>query len=194
MNRGLFLRDNTMNACDRETVTDTLSQANGIIRKKLLFFTVLMFCFGYALVPMYEKFCEVVGINNQRIPVVAENAAEADMSRIIAIELDTNVRGMQWKFKPLQTKVKTHPGELVEVMYEIKNESNHEITGKAIPSYSPRNLDQYLKKIECFCFTVQTLKPDEVKQMPVKFFVDPRLPAGIDTVTISYTFFAQEAS
>lgn len=183
-----------MNTSDHEIADGNLNQANGIILKKLLFFTVFMFGFGYALVPMYEKFCEVTGISNQRIPIVAENMSEIDMSRIIAIELDTNVRDMLWKFKPLQTKVKTHPGELVEVMYEIKNESDHEITGKAIPSYSPRNLDQYLKKIECFCFTMQTLKPNEVKQLPVKFFVDPQLPTGIDTVTISYTFFAQEAS
>ncbi len=79
-------------------------------------------------------------------------------------------------------------------MYEIKNESDHEITGQAIPSYSPRNLDLYLRKIECFCFTQQTLKPGEVRQMPVKFFINPELPAGIDTVTISYTFFAQAAT
>lgn len=183
-----------MNTYDHDTVADELNQANGTIRKKLFIFTIVMFAFGYALVPMYEKFCEVAGINDQRIPAAAENAGEVDMSRVIAVELDTNVRGMLWKFKPLQTKVKTHPGELVEVMYEIKNESDHEITGKAIPSYSPRNLDQYLKKIECFCFTMQTLKPNETKQLPVKFFVDPRLPAGIDTVTISYTFFAQGTS
>lgn len=183
-----------MNACDRDTTADHFSDVNRTIRKKLVFFTFVMFGFGYALVPMYEKFCEVAGINNQRITAAVENAANIDTSRIIAIELDTNVRGMLWKFKPLQTKIKTHPGELVEVMYEIKNESDHEITGKAVPSYNPRNLDQYLTKIECFCFTIQTLKPHEAKQLPVKFFINPRLPTGIDTVTISYTFFAQGES
>lgn len=183
-----------MNIGNNEVMTESLSQANVVILKKLLFFSVIMFAFGYALVPMYEKFCEVAGINNQRLPVIQENVPEVDMSRMIAIEFDTNVRGMLWKFKPLQSKVEIHPGELVEVMYEIKNESDHEVTGKAIPSYSPRNLDQYLKKIECFCFTMQTLKPGEVRQMPVKFFVNPQLPAEIDTVTISYTFFAQEPS
>ena len=113
---------------------------------------------------------------------------------MIGIELDANVRGMPWKFKPLQSKVQMHPGELVEVMYEIRNDSDHEVTGQAVPSYSPHILNQYLKKIECFCFTQQTLKPGEVRQMPVRFFIDPQLPADINTVTISYTFFAQEAN
>lgn len=183
-----------MKISNHQAVTASWGEVNKTIRKKLLIFTVAMFGFGYALVPMYEKFCEVAGINNQRIPVATDNAFTTDMSRLIAIELDANVRGMHWKFKPLQSKVQIHPGELVEVMYEIKNESDHEITGQAIPSYSPRNLDQYLRKIECFCFTQQTLKPGEVRQMPVKFFINPELPAGIDTVTISYTFFAQAAN
>lgn len=180
-----------MKVNDHEAVTENWDEVNKTILKKLLFFSVVMFGFGYAMVPMYEKFCEVAGINDKRIPIESNNIAKADMSRVIAIELDTNVRGMQWKFKPLQSRVQTHPGELVEVMYEIKNESDHEITGQAVPSYSPRNLDQYLRKIECFCFTQQTLKPGETRQMPVKFFINPELPAGIDTVTISYTFFAQ---
>ncbi len=181
-----------MNISNHEAVTENVGQTNNTILKKLLFFTIIMFGFGYALVPMYEKFCEVAGINNQRIPVALDNVFKADMSRIISVELDANVRGMLWKFKPLQSKVQMHPGELVEVMYEIKNESDHEITGQAVPSYSRRNLDQYLRKIECFCFTQQTLKPGEVRQMPVKFFINPELPAEIDTVTISYTFFTQK--
>lgn len=184
-----------MNISNHETMTEHLGDANRMVLKKLLFFSVIMFGFGYAMVPMYQKFCEVVGINNQRTAsVVLDNTLSADMSRIIGIELDANVRGMLWKFKPLQSKVQMHPGELVEVMYEIRNESDHEVTGQAVPSYSPRILNQYLKKIECFCFTKQTLQPGEIRQMPVRFFIDPQLPAEINTVTISYTFFAQEAS
>lgn len=82
-----------------------------------------------------------------------------------------------------------HPGELVEVLYEIKNDSNREITGQAIPSYAPQLLSQYLKKLECFCFSKQVLKPHEIRQMPVRFMIEPGLPVDIKTVTISYTFF-----
>lgn len=183
-----------MNISDNEIMTQHLGDANRTILKKLLLFTVIMFGFGYAMVPMYEKFCEVAGINNQRSTAMLNNTLNSDMSRMIGIELDANVRGMPWEFKPVQSKVRMHPGELVEVMYEIRNDSDHEITGQAVPSYSPRILNQYLKKIECFCFTEQTLKPREVRQMPVRFFIDPQLPAEIHTVTISYTFFAQETN
>lgn len=183
-----------MNMSDHETMSEHLGDANRMVLKKLLFFTVIMFGFGYAMVPMYEKFCEVAGINNQRTTVTLAKALYSDLSRMIGIELDANVHGMPWKFKPLQSKVQMHPGELVEVMYEIRNDSDHEVTGQAVPSYSPRILNQYLKKIECFCFTQQTLKPGEVRQMPVRFFIDPQLPADINTVTISYTFFAQAAN
>lgn len=180
-----------MRTGDHEAAIPNWDEINKTIRKKLLFFTVVMFGFGYALVPMYEKFCEVTGINSQRISLESKSNFKTDVSRVIAIELDANARGLQGKFIPLQSLVQIHPGELAEVMYEIKNESDNEITGQAVPSYSPRNLDQYLRKIECFCFTQQTLKPGEVRQMPVKFFINPELPADIDTVTISYTFFVQ---
>ncbi len=100
---------------------------------------------------------------------------------------------MPWKFKPLQSNVKIHPGELIEVLYEISNDSDQEISGQAIPNYSPRILEKYLKKFECFCFTKQVLKPGEVRQMPVKFVIDPQIPVDINTVTISYTLFALES-
>ncbi len=179
---------------DHEAVVPNWDEINKTIRNKLLFFTVVMFGFGYALIPMYEKFCEVTGINSQRIPIEFNSDFKTNISRVIAIELDANARGLNGKFRPLRSLVHIHPGELAEVIYEIKNESDYEIIGQAVPSYSPRNLDQYLRKIECFCFTQQTLRPGEVKQMPVKFFINPELPESIDTVTISYTFFVQESN
>ncbi|SDH37671.1 cytochrome c oxidase assembly protein [Nitrosomonas sp. Nm132] len=174
------------------TQSVTKTNTNVAMLKKLLVFTVVMFGFGYALVPMYERFCEVTGINNLLQPDVLDKNIKVDMTRMIAIELDANVRGMPWKFKPLQASVKIHPGESIEVMYEIRNDSDQEISGQAIPSYSPRLLEKYLKKFECFCFTKQVLKPGEVRQMPVKFVIDPQIPVDINTVTISYTFFALE--
>lgn len=157
--------------------------------KKLFIFSIVMFAFGYALVPFYEKFCEVTGINNLLQPDVLVQDTKVDTSRWITVELDANTRGLPWQFKPLQSSVRIHPGELVDVMYEITNDTDREINGQAIPSYSPRSLERYLRKFECFCFTKQVLKPNEVRQMPVQFVIEPSIPADINTVTISYTFF-----
>lgn len=165
------------------------TKANKTMMKKLLIFTLVMFGFGFALVPFYEKFCEVTGINNILQPDVRVEEAKVDTARWITIEFDANTRGLPWQFKPLQFDVRVHPGETVDAMYEIKNNTNREINGQAIPSYSPRLLEKHLKKFECFCFTKQTLKPNEVRQMPVQFVIEPSLPADIKTVTISYTFF-----
>ena len=148
-----------------------------------------MFAFGYALVPFYEKFCEVTGINNLLQPDVLVQDSQVDTSRWITVELDANTRGLPWQFKPLQSSVRIHPGEPVDVMYEITNNSDRVINGQAIPSYSPRSLERYLRKFECFCFTKQVLQPNEVRQMPVQFVIEPSIPADVNTVTISYTFF-----
>lgn len=164
-------------------------QANSVIMKKLLIFTVVMFGFGFALVPFYEKICEVTGINNLlQADTLVENT-QVDTSRWVTVQLDANTRGLPWQFKPLQTSLRVHPGELVQVMYEVRNNSNREINGQAIPSYSPQLLAKHLKKLECFCFSKQVLKPNEVRQMPVQFMIEPGFPGDFDTVTISYTFF-----
>lgn len=165
------------------------SKANVLMMKKLLVFTLIMFVFGFALVPFYEKFCEVTGINNLLRPDVQVKENWVDESRWITIEFDANTRGLPWQFRPLQTSARVHPGEPVNVMYEIINNSDREISGQAIPSYSPRFLDKYLKKFECFCFTKQVLKPRETRQMPVQFVIEPGISDEIHTVTVSYTFF-----
>lgn len=165
------------------------SKDNVIMMKKLLVFTLIMFVFGFALVPFYEKFCEVTGINNLLKPDVLVKDNWVDEERWITVEFDANTRGLPWQFKPLQSSARIHPGQPVNVMYEITNDSDREINGQAIPSYSPRFLDKHLKKFECFCFTKQVLKPNETRQMPVQFVIEPSLPADIQTVTISYTFF-----
>lgn len=165
------------------------SKANILMMKKLLVFTLIMFVFGFALVPFYEKFCEVTGINNLLRPDVQVKENWVDESRWITIEFDANTRGLPWQFRPLQTSARVHPGEPVNVMYEITNNSDREISGQAIPSYSPRFLDKFLKKFECFCFTKQVLKPRETRQMPVQFVIEPGISDEIHTVTVSYTFF-----
>jgi cytochrome c oxidase assembly protein subunit 11 len=166
------------------------AQPNLVMLKKLLIVAMVMFAFGYAMIPFYKKICEVAGLNNLLQPdTLVEETQQVDTSRLLTVELDANTRGLPWQFKPLQSSVRMHPGELVEVMYEIKNNSNREITGQAIPSYAPQLVSQYLKKLECFCFSKQVLKPYEVRQMPVQFLIESGFPDDIKTVTISYTFF-----
>lgn len=164
-------------------------KTNLVMLRKLIIFSVIMFAFGYALVPFYEKFCDITGINNLLRPDVKAKDMKIDETRWVTIEFDANTRGLPWDFKSLQSSARIHPGEPVTVMYEITNDSDRELVGQAVPSYSPRNLDKYLKKFECFCFTKQVLKPNETRQMPVQFVIEPGLPAELQTVTISYTFF-----
>ena len=170
-------------------MVDNKLEINIVMMKKLLVFSLIMFVFGYALVPFYEKFCEITGINNLLQPDVLTKEIRVDEERWITVEFDANTRGLPWQFKPLQSSVRIHPGQPVTVMYEITNDSEREINGQAIPSYSPRFLDKHLKKFECFCFTKQVLNPNETRQMPVQFVIEPSLPVDIQTVTISYTFF-----
>ena len=158
---------------------------------KLIVVAAAMFGFGFALVPMYRAICSITGINNlvQR-DVGAREAknTQVDMSRKISIEFDANARG-PLQFKPEQNTLDVHPGEVMTVMYEVTNQQARTVQAQAIPSYAPMQATEYFKKIECFCFTQQTLKPNETRRMPVVFVVDPKLPKDVKTITLSYTFF-----
>jgi cytochrome c oxidase assembly protein subunit 11 len=158
---------------------------------KLFVVAGLMFGFGFALVPMYRAICSITGINNlvQR-DVGAREAknTQVDASRTISIEFDANARG-PLQFKPEQNSLDVHPGEVMTVMYQVTNEQGRTVQAQAIPSYAPKQATEYFKKIECFCFTQQTLAANETKRMPVVFVVDPKLPKDVKTITLSYTFF-----
>jgi cytochrome c oxidase assembly protein subunit 11 len=158
---------------------------------KLVVVAFLMFGFGFALVPMYRAICQISGINNlvQR-DVSAREAknTQVDMTRTISVEFDANARG-PLGFKPEQRSLDVHPGEVMTVMYTVSNEQARTIHAQAIPSYAPREATEYFKKIECFCFTQQTLAANETKRLPVVFVVDPKLPKDVKTITLSYTFF-----
>jgi cytochrome c oxidase assembly protein subunit 11 len=160
---------------------------------KLCVIVVGMFGFGFALVPFYEKICEVTGIRNIAQPDALANT-QIDASRAVRIELDSNVRKLPWTFRPLETVVAVHPGEVRQVIYEIENPTDRPLTGQAIPSYGPQQAAQYFRKLECFCFAKQTLQPGERRQMPVVFVLDPSLPEDIGTITLSYTFFEVEGN
>ena len=168
----------------------SVSAANQLLLKKLLVVSVMMFGFGFALVPFYEQICQVTGLRD----VFRDDAAplrntQVDASRSVSIEFDANTQRLAWTFKPLQPYVAVHPGAVTEVVYEIRNTLDRPVTGQAVPSYGPANAAEYFKKLECFCFRQQTLQAGEVRRMPVVFVVDPALPKDINTITLSYTFF-----
>jgi cytochrome c oxidase assembly protein subunit 11 len=170
--------------------TDCRGKANRKLAEKLLVAVAVMFGFGFALVPFYEKICEVTGIRNVFQPdaVVARNT-QVDTTRNISVEFDANTQRLAWTFKPLQASVSVRPGEVTQVVYEIRNTLGRSVTGQAVPSYGPQQAAPYFKKVECFCFQQQTLGPGEVRKMPVVFVIDPELPPELNTVTLSYTFF-----
>ena len=169
------------------------SAANRQLLVKLSIVAVLMFGFGYALVPFYDKICEATGLRNIAQADEAGNS-QVDFARSVRIELDSNVRKLPWTFRPLEVIVDVHPGEVRQVVYEIANMTDRPMTGQAIPSYGPREAAQYFRKLECFCFAKQTLQPGERRQMPVVFVIDSRLPADVNTITLSYTFFEVEGN
>ncbi len=158
---------------------------------KLLVIALLMFGFGYAMVPVYKQMCEVLGINMltpQDNTVKYDKNTQVDKSRTITVELDGNAQG-PWRFRPTTRSVKVHPGELTTVTYEVVNTQARTVQAQAIPSYAPQSATPYFKKVECFCFKQQTLGPNEAKQMPVVFYIEPGLPREVQTITLSYTFF-----
>ena len=163
---------------------------------KLLVVAVLMFGFGYALVPVYRAICEALGINvlslaeQRRVDAAAGRGSntQVDRSRTITVEFDANARG-PWDFKPAVASLQVHPGELATVMYEFRNKQDRTMAAQAIPSYAPKQAMAHFNKLECFCFNEYTLKPGESKQWPVVFVIDPKLPRDVRTITLSYTFF-----
>ena len=148
-----------------------------------------MFGFGYALVPFYYQICKAWGINSFGETGEAVANTQVDRSRTVTIELDSNTHGLPWRFKALVNHVEVHPGQVATIEYEVTNERPTPVTGQAVPSYGPALAGEYFKKIECFCFSQQTLKGGESRRLPVVFVVDPRLPKDVNTISLSYTFF-----
>lgn len=168
---------------------------------KLVVVASLMFGFGYALVPIYRAVCTALGINvlslseqitsgNGRRAVrdPSDPNTQIDRSRIVTVEFDANARGV-WDFKPAQRSLDVHPGELTTVMYGFRNTQNRTMAAQAIPSYAPVQAMAHFNKVECFCFNEYTMKAGESRQWPVVFYIDPKLPKDVRTITLSYTFF-----
>lgn len=163
---------------------------------KLVVITVLMFGFGYALVPLYQAVCTALGINvltlSEKVVWGRSSSSgtnsQVDKSRTITVEFDANSRGI-WKFKPAVSSIQVHPGELTTVMYEFTNTQSRTMAAQAIPSYAPMQAMAHFNKLQCFCFNEYVMKPGETKQWPVVFVIEPKLPKDVTTITLSYTFF-----
>ena len=165
-----------------------LRQENRRLSTRLAIVAVAMFGFGFALVPFYNQICAALGVNSilQRDEPLN---SQVDSTRTITIELDSNTHDLPWRFRPLVNHISVHPGELATVEYEVVNVRGAPVTGQAVPSYGPQYAGEYFKKLDCFCFTQQTLAAGETRRMPVTFVVDPKLPRDINSIAVSYTFF-----
>ncbi len=171
-----------------------LEQKNTKLVRKLVFIVLGMFGFGYALVPLYDVFCDITGtgVNVKEISeaVVASEKYEVDLTREITIEFITSLRkDTPMEFRAEKNTIKIYPGKFYTVNFYAENKTNKKMVARAVPSVTPGLAAEYLKKTECFCFTEQTFEPNEVKLMPVRFVIDPELPARYKTITLAYTFF-----
>ena len=155
---------------------------------------VLMVGASYAAVPFYNWFCRATGFNGTT-QVATSAPAGAPLKRAIAVRFDANVApGLPWKFEPEQTEIEVRIGEVVTVFYHVTNQSARPTTGQAAYNVAPLTVGAYFQKINCFCFTEQTMAAGEKREMPVVFYVDPALAAdrendGLNTITLSYTFY-----
>lgn len=150
-----------------------------------------MFVFGFALVPLYDVFCDITGVNGKTAGrFIVTEMPEVDRDRIVTIQfLTNNNAGMPWEFRARVRSLKVHPGEKNETEFFARNRSSRTMTAQAVPSVTPFYAAQYLHKTECFCFDQQQLAGGEALDLPLRFIIDPGLPAEVTTLTLSYTLF-----
>lgn len=166
---------------------------------KLLLVVAAAFAFGFALVPLYDVLCAATGFNGKTsqgklgvggIAGPAAAPSRIDATRIVTVEFTGTVMpGLPWEMRPLTTSLDLHPGELHQAKFLVHNSSDRAIVGQAVPSVSPGQAAQHFEKLDCFCFSQQTLAPGETKELPLTFIVKPEIDESIRTVTLSYAFF-----
>lgn len=169
-----------------------LATANRRLLKRLLWVVAAAFAFGFVLVPLYNVLCSATGFNGKSSLRAdsAEVGVVVDSSRTVTVEfMNTTMPELPWEIRPSVTHMEVHPGEPNTATYVVRNTSRQAIVGQAVPSISPGQASQHFQKLECFCFTQQTLQPGEEKIMPLTFIVSPKLQQDIGTVTLSYAFF-----
>ncbi len=162
--------------------------------RKVLYRAVLivlgMFGFGFALVPIYDVFCEITGLNGKTQGRYQGDRPIVDEGRVVRVQFVTqNNAGMPWEFRPMVGEVRVIPGVETDVMFYAGNPTSHAMVAQAVPSVAPSEGAQYLLKTECFCFEKQPLNAGEDVLMNVRFLVDAALPDHIQTLTLSYTLF-----
>jgi cytochrome c oxidase assembly protein subunit 11 len=152
---------------------------------------VIMAAFAFLLVPLYNVFCDVTGLNGKLdLSIAAATSKGIDSSREVTVEFVVNQnREMPWQFKPKHSSLTLHPGQLAATAYFAKNVTNKTMYAQAIPSISPSRASKFFKKVECFCFTNQKLGPGETAYLGLRFYLDPDLPKDIKRITLAYTIF-----
>jgi len=165
------------------------------VAKRCGLIALCMFGFSFALVPLYNTFCEVTGLNgkidiSRPTYLGGNNAVGAVDERVITVEfIVTKNLQMPWDFKPQHHELKVRPGEIAKTGYFARNNTRHTMTAQAIPSLSPWKVSKYFKKVECFCFDRQTLQPGETENFWLAFYIDPKIPKDTHRITLSYTLF-----
>jgi cytochrome c oxidase assembly protein subunit 11 len=169
-----------------------MSNSNRSLTIKLWFFVAGSFAFGFALVPLYDVLCSITGLGNQKslTRAVAAGRDAVDDKRVITIDFMANLPTVgNWEFHPVVQSIQVHPGKLYEADFFAHNLTGHDTTAQAVPDIVPSKVAAWFHKTECFCFSPQFFKNDEQRVMPVRFFVDPDLPAYVDHLTLAYTFY-----
>jgi len=170
-----------------------LQQKNQRSFARIAVVAVAMFGFGYLLVPLYDVFCEITGLNGKTGRVTAAEVAssyEPDLNRTVTVQFVANNNSdMPWDFKPVTSSMQVHPGQMYGTTFIASNGTGRDMVGQAVPSVAPTKASRYFNKTECFCFDQQPLAAGETKDMPLRFIVDPRLPKGVKTLTLAYTLF-----
>jgi cytochrome c oxidase assembly protein subunit 11 len=159
---------------------------------KLALFVAGSFAFGFALVPLYDVLCSITGLGNQKslLRAVAMAADSAVSARWVTIDFVANLPTVgNWEFRPVVNSIRVHPGQLSEGDFLAHNLTGHDTTAQAVPDIVPSKAAAWFHKTECFCFSPQSFRRDEQRVMPVRFFVDPALPAYLDRLTLAYTFY-----
>ena len=180
-------------------------RSHGPLIRRCLLAVAVAGAFGYALVPLYDTLCRAIGLNGKTFQdgrLVTENttpatgpAARVDLSRKIAVEFTSTVMpGLDWEARPLTHSLEMHPGELHSAIFLVHNRSSQTVTAQAVPSVTPGQAATHFAKIECFCFTQQTLLPGEAREMPVSFIVKPELSDRVSTISLAYAFFPAPAA
>ena len=168
-------------------------KTSGVV--KMVGVALAAFVFTFSLVPLYRIACEkVFGVRLEKGAAQAPATTASGNERWVTVQFDGGVNSkLPWAFHPEQLSMRVHPGQQYEAKYFARNTGTRTIVGNAAPSIAPARASGYFSKTECFCFTAQTLAAGESRDMPVRFIVDPALPADVHTITLSYTFFKNDA-